>query len=182
MEMKRWPMTTDLFASAWNAQLDRATHSPILAHHGLLVQDPSGTNVDRIRLPNLAEPAMVPPPTRIDLRCATSPTTITESPPISSGTSTPSSSSQINLASRLEIIRDGYQRQGFSNEVVRLLLGGFRSSSQSAYQSSWVAWSNWCIRFNINPMSSSLINVLEFLAFLASNGKAYSTINVARSM
>jgi integrase len=31
-------------------------------------------------------------------------------------------------------------------------------------------------------MSSSLINVLEFLAFLASNGKAYSTINVARSM
>jgi hypothetical protein len=31
-------------------------------------------------------------------------------------------------------------------------------------------------------MSSSLINVLEFLAFSTSNGKAYSTINVARSM
>jgi hypothetical protein len=154
---------------------------PILTHHGLLIQDPSGTDVNRIRLPNLAQPAMVPPPTRIDMRCTTSPTTsqnLLQS--AQRGTSTSSSSGQINLASRLEIIRDGYQRRGFSNGVVRLLLEGLRSSSHSAYQSSWAAWSNWCIRFNLKIMSSSLINVLEFLAFLASDGKAYSTINVAR--
>jgi hypothetical protein len=117
------------------------------------------------------------------MRCAIGSTIIDVSSLISSATSSSTSSGQINLASRLEIIRVGYQRQGFSNEVVRILLGGLRSSSQSAYQSSWVTWSNWwCIRFNFDPMSSSLNNILEFFTFLATNGKTYSTINVARSM
>ncbi|KAK4045329.1 hypothetical protein OUZ56_032866 [Daphnia magna] len=98
--------------------------------------DPQGTGINIPCVPNLAEPTVVPSPTRNDMRRATGSAAITGSPQFSPETSVPSSSVQINLVSRLEVVRDSYQRQGFSNQVVQLLLGGLRSSSQASYQSS----------------------------------------------
>ncbi len=40
---------------------------PILSHRGLILQNPAGTDVDRICLLNLAEPTLVPP--LLELNC-----------------------------------------------------------------------------------------------------------------
>jgi len=73
--------------------------------------------------------------------------------------------------------------QGFSSDVVELLLGGNRESTNSSYQSAWNIWFHWCVRSNQDPLHPAGIGtVLEFLTELSKSGKAYRTINVIRSM
>ena len=74
------------------------------------------------------------------------------------------------------------QAEAFSSNVVNLLLAGVRPTTQTAYQSPWSSWCDWCTQRNINPLSNAINNVLEFLSNLFAQGKAYNTINVARSM
>lgn len=86
------------------------------------------------------------------------------------------------MVSRVEIIRAGFRRQGFSSQVVDLLVAGKRNTTHAAYQSAWSLWYSWCLRWGANPVSSSLAVILDFLGECFQDGKAYSTINVYRLM
>jgi hypothetical protein len=66
--------------------------------------------------------------------------------------------------------------------LVNILLAGNRPATHAAYGSAWRNWVDWCLRRSENPLSPPLSSVLEFLASLHTEGKAYSTINVHRSM
>jgi hypothetical protein len=83
---------------------------------------------------------------------------------------------------RLEIVRRQFESSGLSGRVVELLMGGWRDSTSAAYQSAWSNWSDWCVREETDPMSPSIAKVLDFLSSLVSDGKAYRTVNVHRSM
>jgi hypothetical protein len=86
------------------------------------------------------------------------------------------------VTSRLEIIRERYEAQGLSKGVVGLLLGANRDTTAAAYQSAWNGWRSWCLRQSEDPLSPGLNKVLDFLAGLCNEGKAYRSINVYRSM
>jgi hypothetical protein len=75
-----------------------------------------------------------------------------------------------------------FHLQGFSKPLVNILLAGNRPATHAAYGSAWRNWVDWCLRRSENPLSPPLSSVLEFLASLHTEGKAYSTINVHRSM
>ena len=82
----------------------------------------------------------------------------------------------------MEIIRDRYRDKGLSEQVIQLLLASSRENTRAAYQSAWAAWINWCRGINQDPLSNDLSKILSFLSDSFSNGKAYSTLNVIRSM
>ena len=51
----------------------------------------------------------------------------------------------------------------------------------SQYESAWKAWNSWCSEQEINPFSTTLENILEFLADLFHKGFKFHTLGVYRS-
>jgi hypothetical protein len=49
-------------------------------------------------------------------------------------------------------------------------------------EGAWNGWRAWCLRQSEDPLSPGLNKVLDFLAMLCEEGKAYRTINTCRSM
>jgi hypothetical protein len=96
--------------------------------------------------------------------------------------SSPSSGARFPPVSRLEIVRERFKARGVSEKVVELLVGGNLETTSACYQSAWKRWLSWCARRDQDPLSASLIVVLEFLTELHKSGKAYRSINVPRSM
>ncbi len=84
--------------------------------------------------------------------------------------------------SRLEALRQSFRRKGLSEAAIVLLMAGIRPSTEAAYQSAWDAWSHWCAGRDSDPLSPHLGTVFEFICHLHNSGKAYSTVNIARSM
>jgi len=155
---------------------------PFLDDNGLYNKDKAGTVKHRSNLSPLEKPGMVSTSVEDGLRRSNVASLPFRSFDVSSR-GAQSTLQQSNFpASRLESVRHRFGEQGFSNEVVELLLAGIRDNTKSAYQSSWVSWSDWCNRHSLNPMLSELKNFLSYLTFLYSDGKAYSTVNVHRSM
>jgi hypothetical protein len=105
-----------------------------------------------------------------------------DSPSLSTRDFPSTSCDRIPPTGRLEIIRKSFRLQGFSKPLVNILLAGNRPATHAAYGSAWGNWADWCLRRSENPLSPPLNSVLEFLASLHTEGKAYSTINVHRSM
>ena len=64
-----------------------------------------------------------------------------------------------NEASRLEIIRNSFGSRGFPTGVVDLLLAGNHSNTNTAYESAWKNWGDWCLERNANPMSPNLMSI-----------------------
>ena len=61
--------------------------------------------------------------------------------------------------------------------------GRNRDATSACYQSSWNGWLSWCAKRGKNPLSTASSNIiLDFLADLYREGKAYRSINVFRSM
>ena len=56
-----------------------------------------------------------------------------------------------------------------------------RQNTSSAYASAWSKWVSWCDQRKINPLSTSIESILEFLTGQYKEGKAYRSINVYRS-
>ena len=107
---------------------------------------------------------------------------VPQSASFSPGRAPPVAEIRSTSTSRMEIIRQGFRRQGFSSSLVELLVAGNRTSTLSTYESAWRNWAAWCLQRGENPISASLNLVLEFLEELYKAGKSYSTINVHRSM
>lgn len=131
---------------------------------------------------SLASTALVPGATGAYVRRPVSPSEISEATLVGEKRAAPSAPNLNFTVSRLEIIRRHFQREGFSEPLVNLLLAGNRTTTLSTYESAWRNWADWCFRRGENPLSISLALVLEFLSGLYGEGKSYSTINVHRSM
>ena len=52
---------------------------------------------------------------------------------------------------------------------------------ESQYSSAWRKWDSWCCSRSINPVSSSIANICDFLTELYHDGMSYATINTHRS-
>ena len=92
------------------------------------------------------------------------------------------SSQRLAHSDRLETIRQRFRDKRFSEDVIKLLLGANRSSTQSSYQSAWNSWFDWCTQRNFDPLSNDLAVVLEYLTDLHKAGYASRSINGHRSM
>ena len=93
-----------------------------------------------------------------------------------------SSGARFPPVSHLDIVRERFKARGFSEKVVELLVGGNRETTSACYQSAWNSWLSSCARRDQDPLSASLVVVLEFLTELHESGKAYRSINLFRSM
>ncbi|KAI9565203.1 reverse transcriptase [Daphnia sinensis] len=180
-----WPIRTDFFANAWNAQTtDFVSWKP---QPGALAVDAFSCNWknmevhDRHGMSNMAESTVVSPYFRAGVRYAENPTDRPPTPDVSIRRSTSARGDQPD-ASRLETIRIALSSQGFSSKTIEVLLAGNRASTLSAYESAWRNWTNWCAGQHQNPMSNDLTAILGFLTALYTEGKSYSTINIHRSM
>ena len=72
-------------------------------------------------------------------------------------------------------------KEGFSQKVSDILLSSWRKKTASQYESAWKAWSGWCSEWEINPFSTTLDNIFEFLADLFHKGFKFRTLGVYRS-
>jgi hypothetical protein len=116
------------------------------------------------------------------MRCAASPPLISQSAGISDRRSPSTASNRLPPVSRVEVIRQDFRREGFSESLVSLLLAGNRASTYSTYESAWRNWVYWCSRRNENPLSVPIASALEFIAGLYREGRSYSSLNAHRHM
>ena len=72
-------------------------------------------------------------------------------------------------------------KERFSQKVSDILLSSWRKKTASQYESAWKAWSGWCSEREINPFSTTLENIFEFLADLFHKGFKFRTLGVYRS-
>ena len=82
----------------------------------------------------------------------------------------------------MENFRQRLQGQGFPQEVSDILLSSWKKSTARQYEGAWRSWSDWCDSWQTNCFSTSIKNILTYLAHLFhEKGLQYCTINVYRS-
>ena len=202
----RWILTIDLFASAWNRQLESfVSWQPQPSAEGVdafsldwhqlqayaflpfsliqrclgKVRRSSRTDVSSSLLANTA---VVPLAVRASVRNAFDNSARGGSPSRPNRFATPPSGEGRPASNRLAIIRGKYEARGLPEGVISYLLAADRASTSATYQSAWNAWIDWSFKRDQDPLSPSLNEVLIFLSSLADHGKAYRSINVYRSM
>ena len=74
-----------------------------------------------------------------------------------------------------------YQNRGFLRRCQRYCRPHEDKKTTCQYESAWNAWSSWCDQRQVDPFSTSLNVILEFLAELLHKGYKYCTIGVYRS-
>ena len=77
--------------------------------------------------------------------------------------------------------RETLTKRGFSQKVSAILLSSWREKTASQYESAWKAWNSWRSEWKINPFSTTLENILEFLADLFHRGFKFRILGVYRS-
>ena len=92
-----------------------------------------------------------------------------------------STSKKSQSVGRMVHLRQSYQSAGISDEATALLLASWRGSTTKNYNSSWRVWEQWCIQSSTNPISPSLSDILNFIAFQFHQGKQYRSLNCYRS-
>ena len=83
--------------------------------------------------------------------------------------------------SRLSVIREQHQTEGFSEDITKILQSATRASTHKTYQSAWGLWHSWCAKRKVNPISATLNDVLLFLTDRFNTGAAYRSVNVTHS-
>ncbi|KAM4748674.1 LOW QUALITY PROTEIN: uncharacterized protein WCC33_006046 [Rhinophrynus dorsalis] len=78
-------------------------------------------------------------------------------------------------------IRENASNDGFSESAQTLLAESWAPGTRSMYRSAWSTWSRWCLERDLDPVSASPVNVINFLSTLFDSGRAYRTINSYRS-
>ena len=91
-----------------------------------------------------------------------------------------SSPGESQQTGRIVHLRQLYRSAGITEETTSLLLASWRSSTTKNYNSSWRVW-EWCVQSGTNPISSSLSNILNFIAFQFGEGIEYRSLNCYRS-
>ena len=78
-------------------------------------------------------------------------------------------------------LRDRLLAQGFSEDVVQLILSSRREGTTQSYESAWKNWCLWCSGRGIDPITCPINNVLEYLSDMFRNSRPYKTIASHRS-
>ncbi len=81
----------------------------------------------------------------------------------------------------VDCLRRHYESEGFSKDLIEVMLSSCRQSTHRQYESAWKHWSSWCGERSLNPISAPLKEVLEFLVFCEQKGLSYRTLGVYRS-
>ena len=81
----------------------------------------------------------------------------------------------------MSIIRRRFSQQGYSKSVIDIILASWRDATKSQYQSCLNKWVDFCIAKDIDIISPSLVEAMDFLTFLYEQNLSYSSINTARS-
>ena len=82
---------------------------------------------------------------------------------------------------RLAYLRQHFEMQGLSPRAAELLIESWRGNTNDAYNTAWRKWLCWCTERDINPISTSVINIMQFLVDQFDTGLQYRTINTLRS-
>ena len=64
---------------------------------------------------------------------------------------------------RLAYLRQHFEMQGLSPRVAELLIESWRGNTNDAYNTAWRKWLCWCTERDINPISTSVMNTMQFL-------------------
>ena len=113
------------------------------------------------------------------LPCASA--TTQRSDPQSSSSKAPTGSKWSSFPSRLASVRDFLSSCNLLEESLSIYNASWRGSTAKSYDSAWNLWVSWCQQKSINPISSSLRDIIQFLTDQYHSGKQYSTINTYRS-
>ena len=119
-------------------------------------------------VPNIDEHALSPP----------GPPTLTAEPSHRLPGSKPSAdNSGAPDSSRLACVRHRLQNQGVSSASASLICASWREGTSRAYQSAWKRWVDWCGEREIDPCSTTVGNIVNFLTKIFNEGKGHSTLN-----
>ena len=99
----------------------------------------------------------------------------------SSGAKAPFAGRQPATVRGMEGFKRALEGQGVSKLAATLITNSRRSGSISNYQSAWRKWASWCCEREVDPFTSNIIEILNFLAFLYEKGYQYSSISSHRS-
>ena len=92
-----------------------------------------------------------------------------------------SSNESSSSLGRVSHLYQRFQAEGIPTNVADLLIAATRSSTDKTYESSWNRWCRWCAGWQLDPLSSSLSDILVFLTEAFNEGLAYRSLNVLRS-
>ncbi|XP_053149582.1 uncharacterized protein LOC128344105 [Hemicordylus capensis] len=88
----------------------------------------------------------------------------------------PSSKPSVAQSSRLEIERDSLARCGYPVAVQDTILASRRPSTARIYQSTWQAYTQWCLASGGDPLAPSATQVLGFLQMGLDKGLRPNTL------
>ena len=139
------------------------------------------TNRDNSSRPNLANPALVAG--SVEASNISASTTAKQSNPPNRPVRSEQSSPDVSSPSlgRVSNFYQRFQAEGIPTNVADLLIAATRTSTHKTYESSWNRWCRWCSGRQIDPLSSSINDILILLTEVFNEGLAYRSINVLRS-
>ena len=139
---------------------------------------PNGTNS---RCSSLASPALVAGSAETsNIPASVNPE---QSDPVNGPDRPEPRSSNVSSSSlgRVSHLYQRFQDEGIPTNVADLLIAATRTSTHKTYESSWNRWCRWCSGRQIDPLSSSISDILIFLTEVFNEGLAYRSLNVLRS-
>lgn len=130
--------------------------------------------------PNLANTALVSPPSSDDMRGQLSPSEYPR-PTDDAQQSQQVPPAEENAAGSIPCIRESFKNRGISDDTQAILLSSWRESTKKQYRTYIGKWVSFCCKREINVFEADVNNVLSFLTELYKSGLGYSCINTARS-
>lgn len=139
---------------------------------------PNGTSISR---PSVASPALVAG--SVETSNISASVASEQSNPLNGPHQSEQSPSNVSSTSlgRVSHLYQRFQAEGIPTNVADLLIAATRTSTHKTYESSWNRWCRWCSGRQIDPLSSSINDILIFLTEVFNEGLAYRSLNVIRS-
>ena len=103
------------------------------------------------------------------------------SPQESPRRASPSDTPGLSQSDRLESPRSRGEFKDISTDAFNLICSAWRRGTEKSYSVTWRKWCSWCQDKNINPLSASISDVIEFITSGFQLGLQYSTLNSPRS-
>ena len=94
---------------------------------------------------------------------------------------TPSPARGKLVPDRLAYLRQHLETQGLSQRATELIIESWKDNTNVAYNTAWRKWYRWCAERDINLISASVVNIVQFLVDHFDTGLQYRTINTLRS-
>ena len=124
---------------------------------------------------------MVPQFTRTVHSKSTPPPTVNRLTAKQRKRATSSDSEQNSSIRGIPYLRRQWEEKGISERASDIMVKSRRESTTNTYSSPWKYWVLWCQQRQVDPIRSTLEDILHFLTDLYHKGLEYRTINVYRS-